>query len=370
MKTASPHELVPASVVEQYIPNTATSIEMLSGGIVNTTAVMTNEATADKYVIQKIHPIIDPTQTVDYNVIAGHLRRVGWEIPALVQTTAGTLYHTDQTGAHWRTFEFIDSDNNSAQPRVNHEKFSQLGALLGKLHLSLQTLDYIPQFKIPHFHETLYFAETLDRAIPHITHADVRKLAHVALKKFELLPELPKLPDQIIHADPKVENVLCRDAIPFTFIDWDTAMTGSPWIDIGDMIRSVSKGPVPALVIQRMIESYRLASGADQDSHDFLVASLESAAAVTIELALRYILDSNTDDESAYFGWDNQTYSSRVENNMAKASLGLKSYEKLLHTATQHKRALPLIKPALISNLGGTYMQKYESMTEEQRDNS
>lgn len=350
MKTATPHELVPSSVIDSYAPSTPISISVLSGGIVNTTVLLTNIETEEKQVIQKIHPIVEPIQTEDYTVIAQHLQREGWEIPALIPTAEGALFHTDETGAHWRAFEFIASDSNNTHPRMFYQKFEWLGALLGKLHLSLQEIDYEPKFKIPHFHDSEYYADTLEQVLPVITHPDARILATSALKKFVQLRELPKLPDQLIHADPKVENVLCRDTVPFTFIDWDTAMIGSPWTDLGDMVRSAEKGnrhnQRPLIGTYSLIDSYRVASKLDIDAWGFLRAGLRSGAAVTLELAMRYLIDCTVDDKDAYFSWDKTAYSSRIESSVTRAHQSILSHDLLNDKADINQEAMDILQVA------------------------
>lgn len=350
MKTATPHELIPDSVIESYAPSAPISIAILAGGIVNTTVLLTNHETEERQVVQKIHPIVDPIQTEDYAVISGHLRRGGWEVPLLIPTAQDELYHTDDTGAHWRAFEFIASDSNEKNPRIYYQKFEWLGALLGKLHLSLKEIDYEPKFKIPHFHDSEYYADTLEQALPELTDPDARSLATKALRKFVQLKELPKLPDQLIHADPKVENVLCRNTVPFTFIDWDTAMRGSPWTDLGDMVRSVEKGnghnQKPLIGTYSLIDSYRLSANLDFDPWGFLRAGLRAGAAVTLELAMRYLIECAVDDNDAYFSWDRTAYSSRIESNLTRAHQSIQSHDLLSDKADINQEAMDILQLA------------------------
>jgi epoxide hydrolase-like predicted phosphatase len=275
-------------------------------------------------IVQQLGSMFQADIAEDFGVITEHLLAEGWEVPTLVRTRKGAASYTDVAGNTWRASTFVGHDdefNISAVP------LGDLGSCLGRLHTSLSKLDYVPLHHIAHFQDTAYYAAKLKGDAHKITDRDARRLARKVLSMQESLPELLDIgDDQLIHGDTRINNVLFRAGKPFTFIDWDTAMIGSVWLDIGDMCRAfietkleqgeqVTKEQLTSIAIG-YIKARRLA--VDQDV--FVESLLASTKTVALRLAMRFLDDS----VDPYFSYDETKYADRLTFDVESAKLQMR----------------------------------------------
>jgi Ser/Thr protein kinase RdoA (MazF antagonist) len=193
------------------------------------------------------------------------------------------------------------------------------------LHASVRSLNYTPRFSLDHFHDTPYHASKLIDSLPQLTEAG-RELGHGILRSYVTLPTDIEMSRQLIHGDPKLDNMLFRDGKPFTLIDFDTIMKDSVWTDVGDFLRSLTgklldKDAAEA-GITNFVAAYREASNLglspDQTAHQ----ALRHTGRIALELGMRYLCDIV--DGNKYFSWSAEQYDSRHDNHIERAALQLR----------------------------------------------
>jgi Ser/Thr protein kinase RdoA (MazF antagonist) len=146
------------------------------------------------------------------------------------------------------------------------------------------------------------------------------------MRGFEELPAQEATTQQVIHGDPKLDNMLFRNGIPFTLIDFDTLMEDSPWVDVGDLLRSVigkrltAGDRIDTDLLEQFSTTYHnnahLAESADLSYRH----AMQATARIATELAMRYLLDIYEED---YFSWDNKSFESRRDNHIPRIELQL-----------------------------------------------
>jgi thiamine kinase-like enzyme len=326
----TPEATLPPEVAESFYPKGLDKIQLLGGGMINAT-YLTIDQEGNKAITQRLHEIFDPVLMEDLVVVTQHMREDDLEAPSIVKTVTGDLFATDQEGKVWRSFTYIQND--PAPAHYDRETLVAMGGLLARLHRSFGKLDYIPRFRIPHFHETDYYAAQLEARIDMMPDEATSLVSRTILTEYQGVPELPDLGIQLIHADPRTQNMLFRDGKPFTFVDLDTVMEGSPWIDIGDFLRAlthdavVADSPDLADNLTYAIDGYRLGAGSGMGRDEFHRSALAAARLITLELGMRFMADIVNDN---YFEWDQQRFPSRQANHMSQVGRQLVVHQALL----------------------------------------
>lgn len=318
---------IPEEILTEFFQHEEIAdIQCLNGGMINATFLI--EFTKGKVIMQKLSPIFDVNMIEDYLVLSKHLQKDGWEVAEVIKNNHKGLYSLDNDNNVWRAFSFIESDSDECKD------LSLYGEILAKTHYSLAKLNYTPKFSLPHFHETAYYAEKLEKSKDEIPTAEGKNLANRVMTAYTSIPRLPETGNQLIHADPRTNNVLLRDGKPFMFIDWDTLMLGTIWIDIGDMLRSIAEDKVMAgldVDIEELVDViggyYRVSSHGISEAK-FKSASLQSAQIIALELTMRFLADYHEGDKG-YFTWDEKEYSSRHHHNMDRAYNQWKIYSQI-----------------------------------------
>ncbi len=299
----------------------AADIQLFGRGLVNQTYKVHQ---ADNVrLLQRMSDVLEPSVADDAAVIGEHLEKLNWEAPLPLPSVNGQRHFTDEHGQTWRLLKWIDSDNST--PADSSQLLEAAGDMLGRWHRDVVQLRYTPNHTIPHFHETQYYAQKLGRFILTLPATETRELARETLSVFtESTGDYPDTP-QLIHGDPKLDNMLFREGLPFTLIDFDTVMIGSPWIDVGDFLRSVtarrikSGQEITAESLVPFIDAYAAATGQSADGKTQSKA-FAATHRISTELAMRYLCDIK---EANYFNWDDTQYESRQENHQARAKLQL-----------------------------------------------
>jgi hypothetical protein len=153
---------VPGDVLRDFFGRAITVSGTLGEGLINRT-YLTETWTGDgvvSSVLQRINPAFGPELILDNAAITGRLAELGWTVPRTRLTPGGHLYLRDKEGALWRRMDFIDNDGGVPE-HLSEDALRAVGELLGDLHATLRTLDYEPQFTIPHFHDTPHYASRL-----------------------------------------------------------------------------------------------------------------------------------------------------------------------------------------------------------------
>lgn len=320
--------LAPPEIVQAYYPDGIAEESVLTGGIINTTLLIT-DTVKRRSILQRLSPIFDESMAADFAIVSDHLRCQGWEVASALKSSEDVAYVPDEEGNLWRSFSYIESDG--VVPPTSHEANIALSGLLGRLHNTLSSLDYRPQFSLPHFHETAHYADRLEALLPALPDAVTRTLGaeYIALTRKQTIPSEPA---QIIHGDPKMANALYRAGLPFTFIDFDTLMKANPLVDVGDMLRSITgklaaKDPnFTTKDLEPTLDAYydQAKPGIDRDT--FIKQALNAGQVIALELGIRYLIDAV---EDSYFDWDSDQFASRSEHNIARARIQWQTYEAL-----------------------------------------
>ncbi|MEO6760695.1 MAG: aminoglycoside phosphotransferase family protein [Saprospiraceae bacterium] len=231
--------------------------EPVGNGLINTTyqvEIGAGANTAATYILQKINPVVFKAPEAimrSMELIAQHLMRVGYPDRVLtpIRNRNAALLSYDADGNAWRLLPYI-ADSLSVSKVSNPEQafeaaktFSHFYACLWEMDLS-ELRPAIPGFldfssRIVAFNQALAQADEIRKqtAAGEITFV----LEHLALpEKFIELQKTGKLPTRLIHADPKIDNLLFdrTGTQGICVIDLDTVMPGPLLYDFGDMIRS------------------------------------------------------------------------------------------------------------------------------------
>ncbi len=331
--------LIPNDVLCAYFEQTdieGLNARQLAGGTVNTTWLVERKLsdsnnTADvpandreRTIIQALNDQFDEGLVHDGATVAEALNEKGWAAPRTIATAIGSLAFRGTTGKLYRAAEYVESKTRPmAEPAP--EDYSGYGRLLGRFHADLANSTYEPEHRIPHFHDTDYYADRLTEQLNSMPNAGAATVASQLLAAYEQLPSMPETEEQLLHGDPRLDNYLFdENGKPFTIIDYDTVMRGSIWIDIGDAVRSMAKNAVVdgntlgPEHIRHYTEGYQQGSGNVQDSAEFFKAAIGAAKQIAIELAMRYAIDIVEDN---YFNWDEKKFPDRQTNHMARITI-------------------------------------------------
>lgn len=323
--------LLPQEVYEAYGIDTAAQVSPLEGGQVNRTLLVTDN---DRQIIlQELADMFHASICEDSRILSAHLLRAGWEAPVVRPAADGNTLFTDTTGHRWRSFSFIASDGS--KPTVYTPALMEaFGRLLGHWHHTAASLDYRPRFSLPHFHDTSYYAQRLAHHLSALPDEPIRSTARELLRAYRRLPGLPAADPQLIHGDPKLDNMLFRDGIPFTLIDFDTVMHGSPWIDVGDLLRSVTGKrlaagqPMTKETLLPFVRAYHAAMSPKEPVERSFRSAVTATGLIALELGMRYLCDVLEED---YFHWEPGPYRSRRDHHYDRARLQLQVTETVLN---------------------------------------
>ncbi len=284
------------------------------GGDVNHTFLLTN-IKGDKVVFQRLSKIFNEKLVADFVVVTEHLTKEGWIVPQLIYTKDNNTHIQDKDGFIWRAITFVESSGTPAMVDTG-----SVGSILARFHKTLALLDYKATFTLDHYHDTDFYFEKLDQLESQLNSEN--RLLSQAVKHYRAeLPKLPEIDAQLIHADPRVDNILFKGSQPFTFIDFDTIMNGPVWIDLSDFIRSIIEKQVQQKTrtdfaeIKSFCDEYIAQSDLQYSNDEFYAYVLLATQHMAIELAARFLNDVV---EDYYFVWENTPYNSRNEHNIAR----------------------------------------------------
>lgn len=227
------------------------SVKPITDGLINATFLIEDVGRNKKFILQKINTEVfkQPENIVENHLrVNEHLRKNGYngKTVQLIKTQSGD-YLSMHNGA-WRMQEFVPECStflkvpNAETAYKAAKTFSSFYSALNQ-NPDLQLKESIPGFldfrkRISDFHDVLKaadenFRNRADKEIQFICHH-----IHLADRWLDL-EDKKKMPERIIHADPKISNILfTQENIPLAVIDLDTVMKGSLLYDFGDMIRS------------------------------------------------------------------------------------------------------------------------------------
>jgi len=314
--TAAP--AVPADIIESFALPDALP-EQLSGGLVNQTYRIGD------FILQRLGHTTDHRSVNDGVAVMQYMTARGWQVPCPLAGSNGEYAQADTAGNLWRASSFVESDN-VVPDYLDQSGLYRSGQLLGRWHRDLANSNIELQAATDNVHDTAMHAGRLACLYADLPDDTTKRAADTLLSRYDSLPSLPDTPQQLIHGDPKLANMLFQDSQPFTLIDYDTLMHGSPWLDVGDMLRSIASCDIRAgqntelgrlhTALQGYTETVENAS----DRDILQTTGLAATKIIATELAIRYLNDIVTED---YFSWDSSRAGSRQEHHMGRIAVHL-----------------------------------------------
>lgn len=313
--------VLPQVVQKAYEVGEYDPITRLAGGLVNDTLLVSQGE--HKFILRRLAPILGSATIRNTCIISHHLNNAGWEAPTITPTIDGNPHVSDETGRLWHAMSYIESDAGQLPP-PDETLALHAGQLLGSWHETVKSLDYQPE-SLPHFHDTDYIAKKLELDIPLLADRQSRELAILFLTDYRGQPEREhKKAIQVIHGDPKLDNMLYRNGEPFTLIDFDCTMYDSVLTDVGDFLRSlggklVLTGQEITDSVTSFVKGYQAGSESSASVDRATYEVLQATRRIACELGMRYL--SDIVDGQNYFSWDQKSYVSRDEALHDKALL-------------------------------------------------
>lgn len=319
----------------------------LGNGLINQTWLVETD-TSDEFVLQRVNPIFAPTVNRDIDVLTRHIADKGLATCRIVPTPEGELW-VEKDGRVWRLLSRVNGVSHNALNSAAQAR--EAGAILGKFHRAVSDLEHEFTNRRLGIHDTArhlrFLDETLQKRTDHAEYSQVARLGREILDISRTLPELPEVPDRVVHGDPKVNNILFEPGghRAVCLVDLDTIARMPLPLELGDAMRSWCNpsgedywtGEFSANLFMPAIEGY-----AEQTrgwiSSDEYSSIVPATHVILVELAARFCADALNE---SYFAWDPDKFATRSEHNQVRAAgqlteaRSLRSQEKELREFVQ-----------------------------------
>jgi Ser/Thr protein kinase RdoA (MazF antagonist) len=311
-------------VLRAYGISEVNSAEKISGGKINSTWLI--KENGQRYILQRIHSDFRPEMIDDCAYVLDRLRENGWDVSRILPTETDEFHHSlDGT---WRLSTFIESDEQL--PPLSTSLMYECGKLLARLHFSLSNIQRTVPAPLPHYRDTPFHIDYLKQVLTSLS-GEAHSLAEKTIKAFDAqAPQGSSVAHQLIHGDPKINNILFRNKLPHTYIDWDALMTASPLVDLGDFVRSLTKEHseenIDALIAS-FCQGYYDTNRLNFSTFDnFFAATLNAAKIIALENTARYLYDIV---DQSFWEWDTSKYDSQEEAMLDQANKTWRIFESL-----------------------------------------
>jgi Ser/Thr protein kinase RdoA (MazF antagonist) len=328
--------LVPPAPVVEAFGLVSDSLARASSGLINATWYARSRADDTQLVLQRVNSIFPPEVNLDIEAVTEHLASKGLATPRLLRSAEGNLW-VEHEGFAWRVLTRVDGISRDAleTPRQAREA----GRVLAEFHRAVADLDYTFRNARAGVHDTARHLAALRTALAeHRAHRDFAAVAPLASRVLTLadaLPMLPKMPDRVVHGDPKISNLMFAHDSDKTLclIDLDTLSRMPVALELGDALRSWCNPDTedarharfePALY-EAAVSGYAAASRGFLSPDEWRSIPLGTLT-ITVELAARFCADALNE---RYFGWDRTRYASASEANLARTRGQLQVAETL-----------------------------------------
>lgn len=336
------------AVLPHFVPAAGASVEPLGSGLINQTFLAT--AAGERFVLQRLAPIFAPTINDNIAAVTTALARAGLATPRLLLTRDGrTSLDLGSEGGVWRLQTYVPG--TSFDKVQSPAQAAAAGALVGRFHRALDTLDYAFVGLREGVHDTARHLARLREAVAHHPRhrlmGEVGPLAASILARAESLAPLPSLAHRICHGDLKLNNILFAGASApdseraVCLIDLDTVGPMSLAHELGDAWRSwcnlsgedSQQVRIDLDVFRTSFHGYESAIGraVTEPERRALLGSVEW---ISLELAGRFAADALNE---SYFGWNAQRYPGRGEHNLVRSRGQLALHEAFV--ASREARA-------------------------------
>lgn len=203
------------------------------------------------FILQNInhHVFKNPRDLMEsIQLVSDHLRQNDYPKSTLniKKTLAGNILLQTSKNEYWRIFDFIKDTQEFSKPESEKQVY-QTGKSFGEFLTYLKDLP-IEKIKpsIPDFHNTRKRLENFEKAVQKdefdrvkVSAQEIEQIRnwYFLVEDFEAL----NCPIRIIHADPKISNLLFdKNEKVKAVIDWDTIMPGYILHDFGDLVRTMT----------------------------------------------------------------------------------------------------------------------------------
>ena len=230
-------------------------VQPMEGGLINRTFKVTCELKSP-FLLQQINTnVFKNPEEVQSNYILlsqyAEFEFTGLKMPWPVYLNKSETLFADENKNYWRAFQFIENSKSvnsaatAAQARATAKTFAKFTSAFDDLNVSLLK-ETIPGFhdlslRYQQFEEALKteLYERMAKTLPLIEQLKQReRYKHF----YEIITESDEFPKRVMHHDAKIANILFHQITGkvICLVDFDTAMPGYFFSDLGDMIRSMT----------------------------------------------------------------------------------------------------------------------------------
>ena len=300
-------------------------VRPVATGLINRTYRVT-DGNGPEYILQAVNGMFPPEVNLDIDVVTRHLEKTGLLTPRLQPDRHGKVYHREN-GQVWRLFNYISG--NIHQRLQQPEQAEAAGAMLGRLHAGLASLDYELLTSRPGVHDTprhaLHLRDTLENGTNRNRYERIKPLGETILARLEQLPVLPAAAERLVHGDPKISNFIFTsdDREVKCMVDFDTLAEMPVYLELGDALRSWCNPPGEDTVsgyfsmahCRAALTGYARHAGGLLTRREWL-AIAPATLTIYLELAARFCADALNED---YFSWDADRFDSHSEHSETRA---------------------------------------------------
>lgn len=309
------------------------SLSKINEGLINLT-VEVLASTGQRYILQRVNEIFDPSVNLKIDKVTGHLARGGILCPQMVRTTADEIY-LEIDDKFWRLFVYIPGYSKVAF--TSREESCSAGYILGKFHRGLENFDdQVLASERRHIHDLQlhlgHLEKTLSISGSHYLYSDCCAVEEKIQNLYANIPKFALGPLVVAHGDPKASNILFSKELDeaLCLIDLDTVGLMPVVFELGDAMRSWCN-PFPEdsphsrfsfEMYEAAMQGYKKGWGGFNFGDSILPATMQ----VYVELAARFLADVVNE---SYFGWDRTKYKSAAAHNLARAKAQILAAESL-----------------------------------------
>lgn len=241
------------SIILKFIGTEDCNVSPINNGLINTTYLVENNQTQEKYILQKINTQVfkNPENIINNHLTINkilHENNYQLHITQPISSSLKEFLVADENGHKWRMTGFIDNSVTFLTVPSAETAFKAAKAISYFLTIiNTGTLPFIED-PLPDF---LNFEKRLTDYKISLEGGDsfFKENAQPEIELMNQLFELPQqwvnmqnsgqLPKRIIHADAKISNILFdHNHDPMAVIDLDTIMLSTILYDFGTMIQS------------------------------------------------------------------------------------------------------------------------------------
>lgn len=241
------------SIILKFIGTEDCTVNPISNGLINTTYLVENNQTQEKYILQKINTQVFKKPE---DILNNHLKinkillesSYQFHITKPISSSSEEFLVKDENGQKWRMTGFIDNSVTFLTVPSAETAFKAAKAI--GYFLTIINSGALPVIEdpLPHF---LNFEKRLTDYKISLEGGDsfFKENAKTEIELMNQFLKLPQrwikmqnngqLPKRIIHADAKISNILFdQNHDPIAVIDLDTIMVSTILYDFGTMIQS------------------------------------------------------------------------------------------------------------------------------------